>query len=81
MRGARLIGANLTGAHLGGAILVNANLTDARLTGTDLSGINVPIKQPGADLTGATVSQTQLDQACGIYVKLDPGLTIKPCQK
>jgi hypothetical protein len=30
-------------------------------------------------LTGATVSQSQLDKACGTGVKLDPGLTIKPC--
>jgi len=32
-----------------------------------------------ADLRGATVTQAQLDQACGTGVKLDPGLTIKPC--
>jgi chromate transporter len=31
-------------------------------------------------LSGAKVSQTQLDQACGTNVKLDPGLTLnKPC--
>jgi hypothetical protein len=32
-----------------------------------------------ANLSVAIVSQTQLDVACGEDVKLDPGLTIKPC--
>ena len=54
-----------TGAKLLGAKLQRTWLTDADLT--------------GADLTGATVSQTQSDSACGTNVKLDPGLTVKPC--
>lgn len=50
-----------------------ADFFNAHLTGARLSG---------ADLTGATIKQAQLDQACGIInVKLDPGLTIKPCPK
>jgi uncharacterized protein YjbI with pentapeptide repeats len=43
----------------------NANLRGANLIDVDLSG--------------ATVLQSQLDEACGTDVKLDPGLTIKPC--
>ena len=35
-----------------------------------------------ADLSGAkSLTQAQLDAACGDKVKLDPGLTIKPCPK
>jgi hypothetical protein len=80
LRGANLSGANLsaaylTGAHLSGADLSHANLTGAHLNGADLSHA----KLTGADLTGAIVSQMQLDTACGTTVKLDSGLTLKPC--
>jgi hypothetical protein len=74
--GTNLSRANLDLANLSGAILVTANLSGAKLNGANLTGA----KLPGADLTGATVSQAQLDEACGIDVKLDPGLTIKPCR-
>jgi uncharacterized protein YjbI with pentapeptide repeats len=70
LRGANLSGANLSVAYLIGAHLSGADLSHANLTGAHLNG---------ADLIGATVTQAQLDQACGTDVKLDPGLTIKPC--
>jgi uncharacterized protein YjbI with pentapeptide repeats len=73
--------ANLSGAHLGGANLRRAYLADANLSGAYLADANLS----GADLSYANLSearfltQQQLDEACGTDVKLDPGLTIKPC--
>jgi uncharacterized protein YjbI with pentapeptide repeats len=75
LRAAFLIGADLTGADLTGANLNGAHLNDADLTGANLNGADLN----GADLIGATVSQTQLDKACGTNVKLNSGLTLKPC--
>ena len=70
---AKLTRAILTGAILTGAILTRgADLSDANLTGAILTR---------ATLTGADLTQVQLDTACGESVKLDPGLTIKPCPK
>jgi len=77
LSGANLSAAILTGANLRGAFLIGANLSGALLGGANLGGANLS----GAILIGATVSQAQLEEACGIDVKLDPGLTIKPCQK
>ena len=74
---ANLSAAILTGANLRGAFLIGANLSGALLGGANLGGANLS----GAILIGATVSQAQLEEACGIDVKLDPGLTMKPCQK
>jgi Pentapeptide repeats (8 copies) len=85
--GADLTGANLTGAQLygktdlAGAFLSEADLSGANLQGASLSKtkLNGAILN-GADLTGARfIRQAQLDDACGTGVKLDPGLTIKPC--
>jgi uncharacterized protein YjbI with pentapeptide repeats len=87
---ANLAGANLRGANLRGAHLIRANLGGADLPGLSLSGIYLGLSHlsgtildlanlTSADLRGATVLQTQLDKACGTDVKLDPGLTIKPC--
>jgi uncharacterized protein YjbI with pentapeptide repeats len=73
---ANLSGDNLSTADLSGAILFSANLSGAILAGANLSG-----DLSGANLSGAIISQAELDQACGTDVKLDPGLTIKPCQK
>jgi hypothetical protein len=71
-----LSGAFLSGANLRGANLIGANLFLADLRGAFLRGANLI----GAHLTGAkNLTQTQLDQACGMYVQLDPPLTIKPC--
>jgi hypothetical protein len=70
---ANLISANLSGANLGDAGLTGANLTRANLTRANLGGANLT----DADLSDATVTQAQLDKACGINVKLDPGLTLK----
>ena len=97
LTGAHLVNANLFGAilfraNLSGAFLIGTNLSDANLTlanisdpilaTANLSGANLTrTNLTGADLTGATVSQTQLEEACGIDVKLDPGLTIKPCRR
>ena len=53
-------------ADLMGAKMQQAHLIDANLRGANLSGTH-------------QITQAQLDQACGT-VKLDPGLTIKPCQ-
>src|SRR6516162_4177635 len=69
--------AQLYRANLSGAVLIGANLSGALLGGANLGGANLS----GAILIGATVSQAQLEEACGIDVKLDPGLTMKPCQK
>jgi uncharacterized protein YjbI with pentapeptide repeats len=91
LTGANLSHTNMSGAEasarLNHAILLlrGANLTDANLTGTelqeaDLTGANLShANLTGADLSGATVSQAQLDQACGTDVKLPPGLNLKPC--
>jgi uncharacterized protein YjbI with pentapeptide repeats len=74
--GARLNDADLTGAHLTSAHLYDANLTGAIPNNASLTGARLN----DADLSGAAITQAQLDQACGTGVKLDPGLTIKPCQ-
>jgi uncharacterized protein YjbI with pentapeptide repeats len=96
LRGAHLYGADLSGANLSGADLVIANLSHADLSGADLSIANLYYAKldlaklgganlSGAELSGATVTQVQLDKACGTDVKgLDklrppPPLTIKPC--
>jgi uncharacterized protein YjbI with pentapeptide repeats len=51
--------------------LSSANLPDANLDGAYLDR---------ADLRNAKyLEQQQLDQACGTYAKLPPGLTLKPC--
>jgi len=90
---AALTEATLTGAFLVSANLTSANLTQANLTGAILTALYREEGGPerkahanlkgarldDADLRGATVTQAQLDQACGTGVKLDPGLTIKPC--
>jgi uncharacterized protein YjbI with pentapeptide repeats len=74
---AHLIGAYLSGANLSFANLSFANLSGAYLSGANLSGADLSF----ADLRGAhEITQTQLDQACGTDVKLDPALTLnKPC--
>ena len=79
--GAVLIGAVLTGADLTDAILRDAILPDAglgyaTLTGVDLTGADLT----GALLVGATLTQDQLDLACGNGTRLPhEGLTIQPC--
>ena len=77
LNNANLSGADLTGANLSSAWLHDTDLSGADLSGADLRGVR------HADLSGGVnlFSQAQLDQACGINVKLDPGLTIKPCKK
>jgi uncharacterized protein YjbI with pentapeptide repeats len=83
---ADLSGADLSNAKLNSAKLQIAKLNGANLSGTDLSGADLTIADlsdanlSGADLGGAKITQAQLDKACGTDVKLDPGLTIKPCQ-
>ena len=73
--------ADLRGAYLSGAVLSGANLSSAVLWDADLSGALFDDSNlSGADLGGAKITQAQLDKACGTDVKLDPGLTIKPCQ-
>jgi hypothetical protein len=72
---ADLRGANLRAADLGGACLYQAILAGADLSGSSLRGTNLS----NANLTSVTVSQRELDQACGTNVTLPPGLTIKPC--
>jgi hypothetical protein len=69
--------ADLSGADLSGANLENAKLGDADSGPTDYYPVRSSLDQ--ADLSGANVTQTQLDQTCGTNVRLDPGLTIKPC--
>jgi uncharacterized protein YjbI with pentapeptide repeats len=58
-------------AKLDGANLADANLSDAYLIHATLSG---------AFLYFATITQAQLDEACGnANTKLPEGLTLKPC--
>src|SRR6516225_7535743 len=76
LSGANLSSANLSLTMLIDASLNNTNLNNANLNDTHLNGASLN----GADLRGArNIFQTQLDKACGTDVKLDPGLTIKPC--
>ena len=63
---ANLRGANLAGAQLRGAIMIDAILMGANLTGANLTGANLRY----AD----TLSQEQLDAACGKPAVLPPGL-------
>jgi hypothetical protein len=90
LRETDLTGANLSGANLSGAVLNGADLSDADLRHADLSGADLSyahlshadldsVHLDGADLRHAAVTQAQLEEACGKDVKLDPGLTIKPC--
>ena len=85
LTGANLSGANLSGAELSGADLDDADLRHADLSGVNLSGADLSnadldsVHLDGADLRHATVTQAQLEEACGTNVKLDLGLTIKPC--
>jgi len=80
LSGAELINTNLIGADLSGAKLNDTKLNDAKLIRTKLSGADLS----GAELINTNLidakdlTQAQLDKACGAYVKLDPGLTIKP---
>jgi len=76
LNGAALIGANLSSAKLNGANLSGAELSGAELSGAKLIGANLN----GADLSSEwNLTQAQLNTACGENVKLDPGLSIKPC--
>jgi uncharacterized protein YjbI with pentapeptide repeats len=91
LTGAHLILSKLRDAHLRGANLHSANMTGANLTSADLSGADLSTNLTGADLhyadlsgadlSGATVTQSQLEEACGTGVKLNAGLTLKPCPK
>jgi uncharacterized protein YjbI with pentapeptide repeats len=81
LTGAHLSSADLTAAHLTNARLIGADLIGADLTGADLTGADLTAAHlSGARLRGAKLMQAQLDQPCGTNAKLDPGLTIKPCQ-
>jgi len=74
--GAWLSNGNLSGADLSGADLRAAKLSIADLRGADLSGADLS----GADLFGTTISQKQLDSACGTKAEgLHPDRTLKPC--
>jgi uncharacterized protein YjbI with pentapeptide repeats len=74
---AKLLFADLSGANLRGANLRGANLTSANLTGADLSG---GVDLTRANLSFATVSLTQLSEACGTDAKLPwDHLTLRPC--
>jgi uncharacterized protein YjbI with pentapeptide repeats len=61
---------NLSGAKLNSANLSSANLSGADLSGADLTGVRARVNQKPASLT-----QEQLDQACGTNAKVDPPLT------
>jgi uncharacterized protein YjbI with pentapeptide repeats len=82
LSGANLSSTNLSGANLSDADLRRANLSGANLSSTNLSGANLSdadLRRAnlfGADLRGAIVTQQQLDQACGVNVKLDAGLSL-----
>jgi hypothetical protein len=73
-------GPDLSNAHIPQARLRDADLRETDLSGADLSHADLDsVHLDGADLRHATVTQAQLEEACGKDVKLDPGLTIKPC--
>jgi uncharacterized protein YjbI with pentapeptide repeats len=81
-----LSGAKLGGRWTLGANLSGANLSDAKLHGADLSRADLRgalvadnPSRPSDPSRTTTILQRQLDQACGTNVKLDPGLTLKPC--
>jgi uncharacterized protein YjbI with pentapeptide repeats len=77
---AKLKGADLRGSDLSEADLGEADLARAALACANLARANLRDAYLGnADLTGATVSQMQLDKACGKNVGLDRGLIIKQC--
>jgi uncharacterized protein YjbI with pentapeptide repeats len=80
--GANLSDANLNGTHLSGADLRCAGLNGAKLINADLGGANLS----DANLSGANLSdvlsltQTQLDRACGKPRALPQGLKLdKEC--
>ena len=85
---ANLRDANLNCANLRGANLQYADLTGAILAGADLrfALLGSTVNLRGADLTGADLRFTSLESqpqllvgTCGLFVKLPPGLTLKPC--
>ena len=80
LRGATLASASLPGANLRHADLAQADLTDAFLS-ADLTGANLEgAILSNAGLQFATVSQAQLDLACGdASTRLPDGLTIPFC--
>jgi len=85
LAGAVLHDANLAGADLSGADMLDADLSRANLSHADLKIASLTVAHlnqadlSDADLTGTTVTQHQLDNACGTDTKLPPGLTLKPC--
>lgn len=85
---AALFGADLSEANIGesefypfnpfywNGLRIPTNLSDTNLHDTNLSGARLF----GANLIEAwSLTQQQLDAACGTLVQLDPGLTIEPC--
>lgn len=73
---ADLQGAMLLGANLSEANLVNANFEGAMLLGALLEGARID----GANFKNASVSQEQIDDACGKPSALSPDLRVpKPC--
>jgi uncharacterized protein YjbI with pentapeptide repeats len=84
--GANLIDVDLRDAYLGilsprarhhGELLPPPRPFGRVGPGANLSGAQLR----SVDLSGSTVGQSQLDKACGTHVKLNRGLTIKPCPK
>jgi hypothetical protein len=94
LRGAHLSGVNLSNAKLVNADLTGAylrglgpppsdgeppsNRTPRLYDNTDDLSFGDAILS-GADLTGATVTQAQLNGLCGTEAKLPAGLTLEPC--
>jgi uncharacterized protein YjbI with pentapeptide repeats len=76
-----LIRADLNHANLRGTALIRADLSYSNLSGANLNGtyLNGTYLSRFYPSDGDTETQAQLDQACGTDVKLDPGLTLKPC--
>jgi len=73
---ADLQGAMLLGANLSDANLVNANFEEAMLLGAQLEGARID----GANFKNASVSQDQIDDACGKPSALSLDLRVpKPC--
>jgi hypothetical protein len=79
---ANLSSANLSRANLSGANLRRANLSSANLIFANLSSANLSFANlSDAYLSGAqSLTQTQLDEACGnANTQLPEGLILQPC--
>ena len=78
LSGADLSGADLSHADLSRAVLTDSNLTGANMFGATITGVNLS----GANLTDVrSLTQRQLDSACGTTPSLPPEFVLGACSK